>query len=63
MAYHGPEIKLYTSKKEQETYENLAGEPFSHSQYCCLNYFVDLLDDFLLDRSNTIAPVSIDYPY
>jgi len=24
MAYHGPEIKLFTSKKEQETYENLA---------------------------------------
>jgi hypothetical protein len=25
MAYHGPEIKLFNNKKEQETYENLAG--------------------------------------
>jgi hypothetical protein len=31
MAYHGPEIKLFSSKKEQETYENLAGAPSSLS--------------------------------
>ena len=25
MAYHGPEVKLFDSKKEQERYENFAG--------------------------------------